>query len=123
MRLLVAVGVAALVTLGGTAAGAAPGDAPYRHFQSRPDLRPPRVKLFALDERRVLPGYIFIAPKKKVEQAGPLILDSRGRVVWFLPVDAKGVTDFRVQRYRGKPVLTWWHGRSADGKRRGRYSI
>jgi hypothetical protein len=123
VRRVSVIGLAALVVFGCAAATAAPrGTAPYREFVSRPDLRPPRVKLFAL-EKGVLPGHIFIAPKKKVEQAGPLILDNRGRVVWFLPVDAKGVTDFRVQHYRGKPVVTWWHGRSADGKRLGRYSI
>jgi arylsulfotransferase ASST len=96
--------------------------APYRHFVSRPDLKPPRVKLL-IRTRYASPGYIFIAPKKKVEEGGPLILDDRGRVVWFMPVDRRGVTDFRVQRYRGKPVLTWWRGKSADGKRLGRYSI
>jgi hypothetical protein len=96
--------------------------APYRHFHSRPDLRPPTIKLFTRSHL-ASPGYIFIAPKRDVEQGGPLILDNRGRVVWFLPVDRRGVTDFRVQRYRGKPVLTWWRGRSADGRRLGEYSI
>jgi hypothetical protein len=96
--------------------------APYRHFVSRPDLKPPRVKML-VRTRYALPGYLFIAPKKKVEQGGPLILDNRGRVIWFMPVDRRGVTDFRVQHYRGKPVLTWWRGKSADNKRLGRYSI
>jgi hypothetical protein len=96
--------------------------APYRHFVSRPDLKPPRVKLL-VRTRYVSPGYIFIAPKKKVEEGGPLILDNRGRVVWFMPVDRRGVTDFRVQHLAGKPVLTWWRGKSADDKRPGRYSI
>jgi MFS family permease len=95
---------------------------PYRHYQSRPDLKPPRIKLFELS-RLVSPGYIFIAPKKSVEQGGPLILDNRGRMIWFRPVDERGVTDFRVQHYEGKPVLTWWRGKSADDKRHGRYSI
>jgi hypothetical protein len=103
-------------------AHAVAGLAPHRHFHSRPDLQPPRVKLFERS-RLVSPGYIFIAPKKKVAQGGPLILDNRGRVVWFLPVDRRGVTDFRVQHYRGRPVLTWWRGKSADGSRLGRYSI
>jgi hypothetical protein len=108
----------ALVPASATAASLAP----YRHFVSRPDLKPPRVKLLTRT-RFASPGYVFIAPKKKVEQGGPLILDNRGRVVWFLPVDRRGVTDFRAQRYRGRPVLTWWRGKSADGKRLGRYSI
>ncbi|HMC75639.1 MAG TPA: hypothetical protein VKH34_00855 [Vicinamibacterales bacterium] len=96
--------------------------APYRHFVSRPDLRPPRVKML-VRTRYASPGYLFIAPKKKVEQGGPLILDNRGRVILFMPVDRRGVTDFRVQHYLGRPVLTWWRGKSADNKRVGRYSI
>jgi hypothetical protein len=109
-----------LVVLVPTAAAA--GYAPYRHFVSRPDLKPPRVELLTRT-RYASPGYIFIAPKKKVEQGGPLIIDNRGRVIWFMPVDRRGVTDFRVQRYRDKRVLTWWRGKSADDKRLGTYSI
>jgi hypothetical protein len=66
---------------------------------------------------------VFIAPKKHVAQAGPLILDNRGRVVWFHPLDTRGVTDFRIQRYRGEPVLTWWRGRATHGKGEGNYAI
>ena len=116
-----AVALAAFVLLAPAGASAGPY-APFRHFVSRPDLKPPRVKLL-VRTRHASPGYIFIAPKKKAEQGGPLILDNRGRVIWFMPVDRRGVTDFRVQRYRGKPVLTWWRGKSADNKRLGRYSI
>jgi len=101
------------------AAGAA---TPSRHYASRPDLKPPRIKVL-VRARHTSPGYIFIAPKKGVEQGGPLILDNRGRVVWFQPVDRRGVTDFRVQHYLGKPVLTWWRGKSAEGTRLGSYSI
>ena len=114
-------GLVAAGVLVPSAAGAG-SYAPYRHFVSRPDLKPPRVKMI-VRTRHASPGYIFIAPKKKVEEGGPLILDNRGRVIWFLPVDRRGVTDFREQHYRGKPVLTWWRGKSADNKRLGRYSI
>jgi hypothetical protein len=69
------------------------------------------------------PGYVFIAPKKHVAQAGPLILDDRGHVVWFHPLDTRGVTDFRVQRYRGRSVLTWWRGRPTNGQGDGNYAI
>jgi hypothetical protein len=103
-------------------AQAAAAAAPYRHFHSRPDLKPPTIKLL-VRTRLASPGYIFIAPKKNVAEGGPLILDNRGRVVWFMPVDRRGVTDFRVQRYRGKPVLTWWRGKSDDDRRLGLYSI
>jgi hypothetical protein len=93
-----------------------------REYVSRPDLRPPPVKILKRT-RHTSPGYVFIAPKEKVEQAGPFIIDNRGQTVWFMPTDVRGVTDFRVQTYRGRPVLTWWRGRSEDRKRKGRYSI
>jgi hypothetical protein len=53
---------------------------------------------------------------------GPLIVDNDGEVVWFHPTKL-GVADFRVQRYRGKPVLTWWQGVSQKGVGHGRYEI
>jgi arylsulfotransferase ASST len=83
--------------------------APTQHFVTRADLQPPRVRVLQRAPGTA-PGYVFIAPKKQVAQAGPLILDDEGNVVWFRPLDTHGVTDFRVQRYRGKPVLTWWRG-------------
>ena len=33
------------------------------------------------------------------------------------------VSDLRVQRYRGEPVLTWWEGRGAGGGGNGEYVI
>jgi arylsulfotransferase ASST len=104
------------------AAKSADTTAEYRHYQSRPDLKPPRAEILK-HTRRATPGYIFIAPKKNVAQEGPLILDNKGNVVWFLPIESHGITDFRVQRYLGRPVLTWWRSRSEDGDDIGRYSI
>jgi Arylsulfotransferase (ASST) len=40
-----------------------------------------------------------------------MILDERGRLVWFRPLNTKGVTDLRVQTFRRRPVLTWWQAR------------
>jgi hypothetical protein len=117
---LACAGFAPIVAVG---CGASPhGSPPFQHFQSRPDLKPPLVHVITR-ARATAPGFIFIAPKKSVAQAGPLILDDRGRVVWFHPLDTRGVTDFRVQRYRGRPVLTWWRGRPTGGKGDGNYAI
>ena len=52
-----------------------------------------------------------------------MILDDAGNVVWFKPLDTRGVTDFRVQRYHGQPVLTWWRGRAPPHARDGYYVI
>jgi Arylsulfotransferase (ASST) len=93
-----------------------------QHFRSRPDLRPPVVHV-TKHASGTTPGYVFIAPKLRVAQAGPMILDDDGQVVWFKPLDTRGVTDFRVQRYHGQPVLTWWRGRAPPHARNGFYVI
>jgi hypothetical protein len=93
-----------------------------QHFVSRPDLQPPIVQV-RTRARGATPGYVFIAPKRRVTQAGPMILDDTGRVVWFKPLDTHGVTDFRVQRYHGQPVLTWWRGRAPPHARNGFYVV
>jgi hypothetical protein len=92
-----------------TTTAPAPKPGPTQHFFSRPDLKPPLVRI-QTPAHGTAPGYVFLAPKMVVAQAGPLIMDNRGEVVWFKPLNTKGVTDFRVQTYEGKPVLTWWRG-------------
>ena len=94
-----------------TQAAAAPP--PSRTYHSRPDLKPPLVQIRTA-AHNTAPGYVFIAPKMVVAQAGPMIMDNRGEVVWFKPLNTRGVTDFRVQQYRGKPVLTWWRGKVSN---------
>ena len=113
--------------LGLTVAGAAYGDSrrtgadpALLHFVSRPDLTPPVVTI-DVKAKNVAPGYVFIAPKKIVPE-GPLIVDNRGRPIWFHP-QSQGATDFRVQRYRGHKVLTWWEGQSTNGIGTGHYVI
>ncbi len=68
------------------------------------------------------PGLLFVAEKNgKDALGGPMILDDRGRAVWYhqLPLGLES-TDFRTQSYRGRPVLTWWQGSiSAAGIGRG----
>src|SRR5215207_8368848 len=82
-------------------------------FRSRPDLRPPAVSV-RVASAAVAPGKVFVAPKRGATQQGPMILDERGKLVWFRPLDDdEQAFDFRAQTYRGKPVLTWWQGRMA----------
>ena len=125
MRPIVFAFLAGLVLLG---AGVAEPTAATRlpplsqHFVSRPDLRPPVVDV-RTHRRGTSGGYVFIAPKLRVAQAGPMILDDSGQVVWFKPLDTRGVTDFGVQRYHGQPVLTWWRGRHVPQARNGYYVI
>jgi hypothetical protein len=48
------------------------------------------------------------APATK--QTGPLIVDDTGEPIWFRPLTGASAMGLRVQKYRGKPVLTWYEG-------------
>jgi Arylsulfotransferase (ASST) len=85
-------------------------------FRSRPDLQPPTVEVVTR-AHDTAPGYVFAAPKTSPRyrgtiQNGPMIVDNRGELVWFRPMRGEGVRamDFKVQRYRGEPVLTYYQG-------------
>jgi Arylsulfotransferase (ASST) len=81
-------------------------------FRSRPDLSPPAVEV-TTQAHDTAPGYIFVAPEKGVtRQGGSMIVDDRGEVVWFRPLQGRygRAHDLKVQSYRGKSVLTWMDG-------------
>ena len=89
-------------------------------FRSRPDLALAAAEM-TLRASGTAPGYIFLALKEGAGEHGPMILDDRGRLVWF----EKYITarDFKVQRYRGRPVLTWWEGSIVAGHGVGDYVV
>ncbi len=91
-----------------------------RTFRSRPDLSPPAIRI-TTQARDTTPGYIFIAAKKGLGQDGPMIVDDLGQLVWFSK--DRYATNFKVQRYRGEPVLTWWQGEIVAGHGVGEYVI
>src|SRR5581483_953773 len=95
------------------AAGDGAGTAGGVGLHTLPGIEPPRVSVVE-PPLGTVPGLVFLAQKAggKNQPGGPLIVDPRGRVVWFhqLPPGVTA-TDFRAQTYRGKPVLTWWQGR------------
>jgi Arylsulfotransferase (ASST) len=79
-------------------------------FVSRPDLHPPTVTVTA-SSPAVAAGDVFIAPYGGPGQPGPMILDPAGGLVWFKPLPRyTSATNFHVQEYLGRPVLTWWQG-------------
>jgi arylsulfotransferase ASST len=86
-----------------------------QRFHSRPDLIPPKLAVGPI-RRGTAPGSIFVGAfafpgLKGPGQAGPMILDERGRTIWFKPMSGTDLAlDVRVQRYQGRPVLTWWQG-------------
>jgi Arylsulfotransferase (ASST) len=122
MRRPFAIPLAAVAAASAGCGGGGGPTPPFQHFRSRPDLKPPPVRIFT-PAHGTAPGYVLIAPKKNVVQAGPMIVDNHGRLVWFRPLNTRGVTDFRVQSYRGRPVLTWWRGRPIHGQGDGNYAI
>jgi hypothetical protein len=104
-------GVASEDTISSTPETIHPGTAAEEQaFHSRPDLRPPTVAV-TVSSPLVAPGDEFVAPYTGPGQAGPMILDQSGGLVWFKPLPTHtSATNFRVQEYGGKPVLTWWQG-------------
>lgn len=97
-----------------------------RHrFHSRSDLRPPVVTVDP-ERRAGSPGLVILSPKSKIDagQAGPMIVDNEGRLVWFQPLPGiTAATDVRVQAYKGRPVITYWEGTSRQGIGTGRLVI
>ncbi len=88
---------------------AAPGPSAHlRTFRSAPDLRPPAIPVTT--HGPTAPGDLFLAPKNGEGLGGPMILGPTGHLIWFDPLRGTKASDFRTQRYRGAPVLTWWQG-------------
>jgi hypothetical protein len=112
-------------TLASTAPG---GPVQTRAFRTRPDLRPPAIKVH-IDSPAAAPGYVFVSPKKEPggrapSQDAPLILDGSGEPVWFHPLRSsrEDAFNFKVQEYKGELVLTWWVGHHS-GYGRGEYVL
>jgi Arylsulfotransferase (ASST) len=81
-----------------------------QHFRSRPDLLPPALAVSARSAQAEA-GYIFTAPYGGPGPSGPMIFDESGQLVWFQPLrGGSEAANLQVQRYNGKPVLTWWQG-------------
>jgi hypothetical protein len=94
------------------------------HFITRPDLLAPRITV--LKRSPDLTGDVFLTPLpaptihpgsnnvltiRPVGPGGPMIVDGRGRLVWFEQLTPPTVAaDFRVQRFGGRDALTWWQG-------------
>ncbi|HEX3617922.1 MAG TPA: arylsulfotransferase family protein [Solirubrobacteraceae bacterium] len=84
-------------------------------FVTRPDLRPADVRITELKAHgeKAEPRFIVMAPMAdipyKSNQRGPMIVDRRGRLVWFGRSD-DSVFDVQVQTYKGQRVLTHWQG-------------
>ncbi len=84
-------------------------------FHSRPDLRPPAVKIIH-SSAAALGRYLFLAPQFGPLRNGPMILDRYGNLVYFNPLPKDDLAaDFRLQQYEGQTDLTWWQGYTNAG--------
>jgi hypothetical protein len=90
-----------------------PGDPrAIQHYSSAPSLTPSTVSITTPAKAGASPGYLFQAPYQGKGSPGPMISEQNGSLVWFHPVPKDdSATNFQVQQYEGKPVLTWWQGR------------
>jgi arylsulfotransferase ASST len=81
-------------------------------FASRHDLVPTAVTVTKRASPSVAAsGDLFVAPQYGPIQNGPMIIGPFGGLIWYQPMPKNDTaTDFNVQRYQGKPVLTWWQG-------------
>ena len=92
-----------------------------QHFVSEPALLPPRI---SVHERGTTRGRVFLTPLPSpvvhpggsltidpVGPGGPMISDANGNLVWFKQLEPPNVAgNLRLQRFRGRRVLTWWQG-------------
>ena len=91
-------------------------------FRSRPDISPATVEVTTPQAHdNTAPGYIFAASKEGTGDHGPMIIDDRGQLVWYGKYGS--ARDFKVQKYQGRPVLTWWEGLVVQGHGIGEYAI
>jgi hypothetical protein len=90
-----------------------PGDARARQrYETLPGVAPTTVKITTPAQPGAAAGDLFLAPYQGLGTPGPMIAQQDGTLVWFHALP-KGwdATNFQVQRYQGRPVLTWWQGR------------
>ncbi|HUA10728.1 MAG TPA: arylsulfotransferase family protein [Solirubrobacteraceae bacterium] len=84
--------------------------ATVQQFTSAPGLQAPRLEVTAAD-RDPGAGDILMTTGPGPGQPGPLIYGPQGQLIWFSPLaSGTNALNLTVQRYEGKPVLTWWQG-------------
>ena len=98
----------------------------YHSYRSDPSLKAPRL---VVTRRRpgLAPGYLVLNTgwdEERPRPEGLLIADDRGRPVYFKQRTAeRKIFDVAVQRYQGRPVITYWEGRFAAGWGYGDYVV
>ncbi|KIW06096.1 uncharacterized protein PV09_03265 [Verruconis gallopava] len=99
---------------------------PYQTYLSNADVKPPQLQINS-NSSGTAPGYVFIGVDGKPTsgQNVPVIYDMSaermGTLVWT--GNYSEPFDFKVQTYKGEPVLTFWSGELLDGYGHGSYYI
>lgn len=82
-----------------------------QRFRSAPRLTPTKVRVITPAKKGAAEGDFFLAPYQGAGKPGPMIVSRSGKLIWFHPVPTgESATNFQVQSYEGRPVLTWWQG-------------
>jgi hypothetical protein len=116
------------VLLGNHASGASPLNpatpTDVQSFVSQPDFHPVGVSIAKTTVPAGTPPYIFMATRSSTLGAMPagsdpglMICDLDGNLVWWSRRASAGYDpfNFRVQTYKGQPVLTWFQGTVGPG--------
>jgi outer membrane protein assembly factor BamB len=93
--------------------------AEVQSFVTRPDLKPPTIKVTHFSTTDTSPAYILLSVNNVIPtdaiQQGLMMVDRQGRMVWFHPVaDTLKPFDLNSFTVQGKPALTWWSGQLAS---------
>jgi hypothetical protein len=97
-----------------------------QHFVTEPGLTPPQITINRTSKASRGNGEFLMTPLPSpavhpesnnsitihpVGPGGPMIFDASGRLVWFRQLQPPEVaTNLRLQKYKGRQVLTWWQG-------------
>jgi hypothetical protein len=85
-------------------------------FRSINWIHPPIVWTSGTDPDPRSSGDIFADVHRAYLQAGPLIFNPDGELIWFNPIPNRGAAfNTEVQHYQGQQVLTYWQGFTQSG--------
>lgn len=82
---------------------------PRQYFQST-DLQPPVMRIDRWDSR-CDEGYLLLTPRGPLvtgSARGPVVMDSRGELIWMDHTRWSQAMGLNVQRFRGEDYLTFW---------------
>ncbi|MGH7611521.1 MAG: arylsulfotransferase family protein [Candidatus Dormibacteria bacterium] len=89
-------------------------DQPTVGYASLPGVQVPKLRVAVPAD--LGQQYLFESPQGGTMLGGPMILNGQGQAVWFSPLPPTVVAaDLKVQRYQGRPALTYWQGKIISG--------